>query len=130
MDCTAHYGPQTYSINFRIELMTHKLLKSNLYSLMITSRLQEIVIRFYAENEQKRQKVFARGINHLQYVSVVLVCANCYILLYLRSIKTQQYCVKQFFSISDRLNTYLRIQSECRKIQARKTPNTDTFYAV
>ena len=24
----------------------------------------------------------------------------------------------------------LRIQSECGKIRARKTPNTDTFYAV
>ena len=25
---------------------------------------------------------------------------------------------------------FLRIQSECRKIQTRKTPNTDTFHAV
>ena len=31
---------------------------------------------------------------------------------------------------SERYSVSLRIQSECEKIQARITPNTDTFYAV
>ena len=30
----------------------------------------------------------------------------------------------------ERYEVSLRIQSECRKIWTRKTPNTDTFYAV
>ena len=31
---------------------------------------------------------------------------------------------------TDRYEVSLRIQSKCEKIQARKTPNTDTFNAV
>ena len=31
---------------------------------------------------------------------------------------------------TERYGVSLRIQSECGKVQTRKTPNTDTFYAV
>ena len=31
---------------------------------------------------------------------------------------------------TERYSVYLRIQSECKKIKTRKTPNTDTFHAV
>ena len=31
---------------------------------------------------------------------------------------------------TERYEVSLRIQSECRKTRTRKTPNTDTFYAV
>ena len=31
---------------------------------------------------------------------------------------------------TERYSVFLRLQSECGKIRTRKTPNTDTFYAV
>ena len=53
------------------------------------------------------------------------------------------HCVKSvrirsfFWSVFSRIRTeygdlrvHLRIQSECGKIRTRKSPNTDTFYAV
>ena len=39
-------------------------------------------------------------------------------------------CFPAFGLNTERYAVSLRIQSVCEKIQARKTPNADTFYAV
>ena len=38
--------------------------------------------------------------------------------------------VAKWIATCTRKPTLYRIQSECRKIRTRKTPDTDTFYAV
>ena len=55
---------------------------------------------------------------------------------YLRWVKSVR--IRRFFGLhfpafglnTERYSVSLHIQSECEKIRIRKTPNTDTFYAV
>ena len=50
-----------------------------------------------------------------------------------KSVRIRSYSDPHFpaFGLNaERYSASLRIQSECRKMRARLTPNTDTFYAV
>ena len=51
----------------------------------------------------------------------------------MKSVRIRSYSGPHFpvFGLNvERYSVSLRIQSECRKMQARITPNTDTFYVV
>ena len=53
--------------------------------------------------------------------------------VYVKSLRIRSYSDPHFptFGLDmERNSVSLRIQSECRKIRTRITPNTDTFYAV
>ena len=52
---------------------------------------------------------------------------------YVKSVSTWSYSSPYFAAFRLNTETYsvnLHIQSKCVKIQIRKTPNTDTFYAI
>ena len=47
-----------------------------------------------------------------------------------KSVRTRSSCFPAFGLNTERYGLSLRIQSKYEKIRTRKTPNTDTFYAV
>ena len=63
-----------------------------------------------------------------------LVCTDFIKVIHcVKSVSTRSFCgpcFPEFGLNTDISSVSLRIQSKCEKIRARKTPNTDTFYAL
>ena len=64
----------------------------------------------------------------MQSNSLSLPPCHCTKIVRIRSVSCPHF--PAFGLNTERHGASLRIQSECRKIWTRKTPNTDTFHAV
>ena len=108
--------------------------------------------KFLLKKEETLNKLWIKSKsclqNHWLYIAVVILCtqkrhhhliavisdnAEYGIIHCVKSVRIQSYSGTYFpaFGLNmDRYSVSLRIQSECRKIQTKITPNTNTFHAV